>query len=169
MKSNFHFNPNLDLTFSRHVPINQKLMWRAWTEPALLMQWFCPKPWKTTQCEIDLRVGGKFITIMESPDGIKISNEGCYLEVETFEKLTWTNAFSEGFRPQSSGHKLNDAGPNFSFTAIIQFQSLGEETLYTATVLHADETCRQNHVDMGFEAGWSIALDQMVAMIKNGI
>jgi len=40
------FNPKLDLTFERIVDVPKELVWRAWTEPALLRQWFCPLPWK---------------------------------------------------------------------------------------------------------------------------
>jgi len=58
------FNPELGLTFNRLVPVKRELIWGALTEPELFMKWFCPLPWKTTQCEIDLHPGGKFETVM---------------------------------------------------------------------------------------------------------
>ena len=54
------FNPQLDLTFERIIDVPKELVWRAWTEPALLKPWFCPLPWKTIDAEIDLRPGGMF-------------------------------------------------------------------------------------------------------------
>ena len=48
--------PHLDLEFERFVPVPRQLMWRAWTEPEHLMKWFCPRPWQTTECEIDAAV-----------------------------------------------------------------------------------------------------------------
>lgn len=41
-----HFNSKLDLTFERIVDVPPHLIWRAWTGPELIRQWFCPLPWK---------------------------------------------------------------------------------------------------------------------------
>jgi len=160
------FDPTLDLTFSRLVPVKKDAMWRAWTEPERLMQWFCPLPWKTIQCEIDLRPSGKFETTMLSPDGQHISNVGCYLEVVPHQKLVWTNAVLPGFRPKTESSESSLPNPGFTFTAVIEFEDKGQDTHYKATVLHADvENCKK-HADMGFEIGWGIALDQMIQMIQ---
>ena len=52
---------------------------------------------------------------------------------------------------------------------LIELADEGQDTRYTATVLHADETGCNKHAGMGFEAGWGAALDQLVAMVKRGI
>jgi len=48
-------NPELDLVFERVIDVPQERVWAAWTMPNQLMTWFCPLPWKTVDCEIDLR------------------------------------------------------------------------------------------------------------------
>ena len=48
-------NPALDLELVRHFSVPPALIWRCWTEPALLCQWFCPKPWGVSEAVIDLR------------------------------------------------------------------------------------------------------------------
>ena len=59
MKAKFPwFNPDLDLFFERDVALPPEKIWSAWTEPDLLMPWFCPRPWSVVACEIDLRPGG---------------------------------------------------------------------------------------------------------------
>ena len=142
MNTRLSINSNLDLSFTRLVPVKRGLFWRAWTEPELLVKWFCPLPWQTTQCEIDLYPGGKFETTMQSPEGQRISNIGCYLEIDPQKKLIWTNAFSPGFRPKSQINKTIQSGPNFEFTAIIELTDSGNQTRYTATVMHSDhESC----------------------------
>ena len=93
------FDHKLDLSFERIIDVPRELVWRAWTQPEHLMPWFCPLPWKTIACEIDLRPGGNFHTTMQSPEGQQFNNFGCYLEVITQERLTWTNALLPGFRP----------------------------------------------------------------------
>ncbi|MHB1200812.1 MAG: SRPBCC family protein [Polaromonas sp.] len=169
MKAADPFNSRLDLTFERVVDVPKALVWRAWTEPALLKQWFCPLPWKTVDAEIDLRPGGIFRTTMQSPEGQAFPNLGCYLEVIPNEKLVWTNALLPGFRPAMMNAPCGDDTAEFMFTAIIALADHAGGTRYTATVIHADEAGCRKHAAMGFEAGWGTALDQLVAMVKKGV
>ena len=167
MKAVYQLNALLDLSFIRTVDVPRNLVWRAWTEPELLKQWFCPLPWKTIDCEIDLRPGGIFRTTMQSPEGQEFPNSGCYLEVIPNEKLVWTNALLPDFRPAIPGPTCGDEQADFRFTAMIELMDVGGGTRYTATVIHADEAGSKQHAAMGFEQGWGIALDQLVAMIQN--
>ena len=80
-------NPQLDLVLERIVDVPKELVWKAWTTPEYLKKWFTPAPVETVDCEIDLRPGGIFKTIMRMPDGQEMSNAGCYLEVVENEKL----------------------------------------------------------------------------------
>lgn len=164
MSSTAEFNPKLDLTFERIVAVPRELIWRAWTTPQHLMPWFCPLPWKTVECDIDLRPGGQFRTVMQSPEGQQFPNLGCYLEIIENQKLVWTNALLPGFRPASPNkEKIGE----FFFTATIALSAHGSGTKYTATVTHADETSREKHAAMGYEQGWGMALEQLVAYSKN--
>jgi uncharacterized protein YndB with AHSA1/START domain len=169
--SNTHaFNPLLDLSFERIVDVPPHRVWRAWTEPELMKQWFCPKPWTTIDAEIDLRAGGIFRTTMQSPEGQAFPNMGCYLEVVKNEKLVWTNALLPGFRPAPVNAPCGDENVEFMFTATIEMAPHGEHgTRYRATVTHATEAGCKQHAAMGFEGGWSTCLDQLVAMVKQGI
>lgn len=169
MQPTYQPNPKLDLSFTRVVNVPRALVWRAWTEPALLMPWFCPMPWKTIDCEIDLRPGGLFRTTMQSPEGAEFPNAGCYLEVVPQEKLVWTNALLPGYRPSKPAATCGADDAEFMFTATIELADAGEGTRYTATVIHADEAGCQKHAAMGFEAGWGAALNQLVAMVQRGI
>jgi len=156
------FNPKLDLKFERVLDVPPAAVWDAWTKPELLMQWFCPKPWKVTEAVIDLRPGGKFYTLMQGPEGQQMPNTGCYLEVVPQKRLVWTSALQTDFRP-------NLADPmGFPFTAAINMEPQGAGTKYAAIVHHANEADQAKHAAMGFEQGWGAALDQMIAMIKAG-
>ena len=149
--------------------LRRALVWRAWTEPALLMPWFCPRPWKTIDCEIDLRPGGLFRTTMQSPEGLEFPNAGCYLDIVPTEKLVWTNALLPGYRPHKPAATRADADAEFPFTAMVELADADQGTRYTATVIHADEAGCAKHAAMGFEGGWGAALDQLVAMLQRGI
>jgi uncharacterized protein YndB with AHSA1/START domain len=154
----YTLDPALDLEIVREIDVAAESVWRAWTEPELLTQWFTPKPYETTICEIDLRPGGKFRTVMRSPEGEVTDGSGCYLEVLPNERLVWTSALAPGYRPQET---------DMAFTAIIELQStVTGGTLYRAIAVHPTaEACRQ-HADMGFAIGWGAALDQLVEVVS---
>ncbi len=153
-------DPSLDLVLDRTVDVPKELVWRAWTEPELLKQWFTPAPWKTVGCEIDLRPGGLFVTVMESPEGEQFPGEGCFLEVVENERLVWTSTMRRGFRPN-----IQPEGA-FAFTAVITIEDSSGGTKYRAHVMHGDQEGRDRHEQMGFHSGWSSALDQLVALMK---
>ncbi len=156
MSHDHPIDPELDLVLERTIDIPPHRVWTAWTLPEHLMQWFCPRPWKTTACEIDLRPGGIFSTTMRSPEGEEYPNIGCYLEVVENHKLVFTDALHPGYRP---------AGSSF-MTGVILLEPAGTGTRYMAIALHQDVETRKKHEEMGFHEGWGIALDQLVAYMK---
>lgn len=159
-------DPKLDLVFERIVDVPPELVWRAWTTPALLKKWFTPAPWTTVDCEIDLRPGGIFRTTMRSPEGQDFPNAGCYLEIVPNRKLVWTNALEPGYRPAQRA--VACPGVDFAFTAVISLEASGAGTKYTALVIHGDDDSRKQHEALGFHDGWGKALDQLVALARDG-
>ena len=149
-------DPKLDLVLERVVDVPRELVWAAWTKPEHLSKWFTPAPWTVADCEIDLRPGGIFRTVMRSPEGKEFPNIGCYLEVVPNERLVWTDALLPGYRPAE----------NPFMTAIITLESQGKGTRYTAVAINRDDAGRKKHEDMGFYKGWGKALDQLVAHVK---
>jgi uncharacterized protein YndB with AHSA1/START domain len=87
-----HADPKLDLVLERILDVPRRLVWAAWTQPEHVKQWFVPAPWTMIDCEIDLRPGGIFRTVMRSPEGEEFPGVGCYLEVIRNERLIWTDA-----------------------------------------------------------------------------
>jgi uncharacterized protein YndB with AHSA1/START domain len=119
-------DPRLDLVLERVVDIPPELVWAAWTMPEHVKKWFTPAPWKTVDCEIDLRPGGIFRTVMRSPEGEDINNVGCFLEIVPNRKLVWTVALAPGYRPSNPSFDVP------TFTAIIMMEPRGKGTKYTA-------------------------------------
>ena len=66
---------------TRLIDAPREKLYRAWTEPALLKQWFAPLPWTTPHAELDVRPGGASTITMRSPDGNDMPCPGVYLEV----------------------------------------------------------------------------------------
>jgi len=158
MTNEIKIDPKLDLVFERTTSLPVEKIWKGWTDPETLMKWFCPKPWKVTECRIDLRAGGEFFNAMEGPAGVKMNNHGCYLEVIVNKKLIWTDMMTKGFRPAPSDQM------GFHFVATIMLTKTDKGTLYRAIVRHADEEGRKKHEQMGFQEGWGKAFDQLVEL-----
>lgn len=152
-------NPQLDLLLERVVDVPPRHIWAAWTQPEHLKQWFCPKPWTVSDCEIDLRPGGIFRTVMRSPEGEESPDVGCYLEIVPERRLTWTSVLLPGFRPAEH--------TSLPFTAVLTLEPHGKGTKYIVQAMHRDPEVKQRHDAMGFHEGWSTCLDQLVEMVKH--
>lgn len=149
-------DPKLDLVLERDIDVPVELVWKAWTTPEHLKNWFVPRPWTITACDIDLRPGGVFRSTMRSPEGQEFDNVGCYLEVVPNERLIWTDTLLPGFRPS----------PKPFFTAALLLERKGSGTHYKAMAIHGNEETRKSHEEMGFHDGWGTVVNQMVEFIK---
>lgn len=146
-----------ELVLTRVIDVPREKLWRCWTEPELIVQWFTPPPFRTVHAETDVRPGGSSTIVMKGPEGQEMPNRGVYLEVVEHEKLVFTDAYTKAWEP---------SGKPF-FTGILTFEDAGAgRTKYTARALHwTTEDC-EAHDKMGFHQGWGIATDQMTALAK---
>ncbi len=146
-----------DLIINRLVRAPRATLWRAWTDPQLLKEWWCPKPWTTEVRALDLRPGGAFHTFMRGPDGGTSDNPGCFLQVVPQSRLVWTSLLTGDWRP---------ATPWLAFTAAISMADEGAGTRYVAHVMHPDKATRDRHHELGFFEGWNTCIDQLEAFAQ---
>jgi uncharacterized protein YndB with AHSA1/START domain len=143
-----------ELVLTRLIDAPREKLFRAWTEPALLKQWFAPLPWTTPVVELDPRPGGACLMVMRGPDGNEFPNRGVYLEVVPNERLVFTDAYTSAWEPSSKPF----------MTVIITLQNEGNRTRYTAWVRHWTVADREAHEKMGFHDGWGRCTDQLAAL-----
>lgn len=143
-----------DLIITRVLNAPRSALWRAWSDPALLKEWWCPKPWTTAVLAFELKPGGAFHTLMKGPDGGVSDNPGSFLEVVPGERLVFTSMLTAGWRPNT---------PWMGFTAIISMTDEGSGCRYTAHVMHPDDASREKHEEMGFFEGWGTVITQLEA------
>jgi uncharacterized protein YndB with AHSA1/START domain len=149
-----------DLVLERVLDAPRNLVWQALTTPEHLVKWWAPRPYRTTECEIDPRPGGIFFTRMAGPDGFDTGSggAGCVLEAVEGQRLVWTSALGPGFRPNAD---TSDCG-GFPFTAIMSLEDAGDgKTLYRAVAMHRNQADRDTHEKMGFHEGWGTCADQL--------
>jgi uncharacterized protein YndB with AHSA1/START domain len=144
-----------ELVLTRLINAPREKVYRAWTEPELLKQWFAPKPYTTPIVEIDVRPGGSAYFVMRGPDGKDLPNHGVYLEVVPNERLVSTDAYVKAWQPSEKPF----------MTLILTFEDEGGKTRYTARVRHWTVADREAHEKMGFHEGWGICADQLEALV----
>lgn len=147
-----------ELTLRRVIDAPRAVVWRCWTEPELLKQWFCPKPWAVTQADFDLRPGGRMNTVISGPDGERMDGKGIWLEVDPMRRLVFTDSFTEGFVP---------APDPFMTAEVLMADAPDGGTQLVWSARHADAEALNRHRDMGWEAGWNTAVDQLEALARS--
>jgi uncharacterized protein YndB with AHSA1/START domain len=143
----------VELRLVRVFDAPRDAVWRAWTEPEQLAQWFGPRGISTPldKIRMDLRPGGEASLVMvDDATGAEYPNTGMYVEVVPPERLVWKD---DGF-PDGTG-----AG-----TVTVTLRDLGDKTELT---LHAvadfTETMRADA-----EVGWGTSFDKLAALLARG-
>ena len=142
-----------ELSVTRIVDAPRAAVWRCWTEPELLKQWYCPKPWYVSVVEQDIRPGGASFMIFNGPNGEEQRLPGQFLEVAQGQRLVFTDAF------------VGDWAPGASKPFMVGFVELedasAEQTRMVWGARHWSEEDREAPLAMGFEQGWNAAVDQL--------
>ena len=149
-----------ELTLTRILDTPRPLVWKAWTNPQLLAQWWGPKGFTNPVCEIDVHPGGNIRIDMRGPDGTIYPMSGTYLEICEPSLLVFTSA------------ALNKNGtPLFNVFNIVTFT---EQDGKTKLIMHAsvsDITPEAAPYLAGQEIGWTqslVRLEEFIAKeVKN--
>ena len=144
-----------ELVITRLIHAPRARIFRAWTDPTQLVQWWGPEGFTTPVCEMDPRPGGIFRTVMRGPDGTEYPNEGVFLEVVEPERIVFTDAYTLGWVPTLEPF----------MTAITTLEDEGGNTRYTSRARHWTIADREKHEKMGFHQGWASSLDRLVALV----
>ena len=146
------------LTLTRLFDAPPSAVFRAWTDPHLMQQWFVPKPWSIARIEIDVRAGGSNLIVMRDPEGNEYPNRGVYLEVVPDRRLVFTDAYVSAWVPSEKPF----------MTAVVTFdpEDDGRKTRYTAQAMHWSVADREAHEKMGFHEGWGQCADQLAELLR---
>ena len=139
------------ILITREFDAPKDLVFRAWTSPELVTRWWNAKRGEVTTCEIDLRVGGAWRSVMVTPDGTEVGFHGEYREIVPNERIVSTEIYEglpEGVSDEEGG-TVNTA----TFT-----EADGRTTLTLLVQAPSKET-RDAIIDSGMEAGLQDALD----------
>ena len=137
----------------REFDAPRELVFRAWTEPDLVRQWWHAGRGEMTVCEIDLRPGGSWRYVMVTPDGTEVAFHGEYREVAPGERIVQTEIY--------------DPFPDAAAVDTPEFEDLDGRTRVTMLVQHQLKEHRDAHVESGMEDGLQDALDLLEGVAQS--
>lgn len=152
-------NPDLDLSLRRTIRAPRDAVWRAWTEPTVLAEWWLPAPMVARIERLELRPGGAFVSLM-SEDGIEFVPhlDGIFLAVDELQRLVFTNAIDSSWRPTHPSP--------IAMTAEIALADHPDGTDYHVIVRHADQASKDRHDQLGFFEGWGSVTEALARMVE---
>jgi len=151
------------MVITRIFDAPRELVWKAWTDPQYVMQWWGPKGFTAPVCKIDFRVGGKFLCCMRSPDGQEGWNAGEYHEIVPYERIVSSMYFSD-----SDGNKIDPAQLGIEHEAIEDardvtlFEDLGDGRTKLTFIGNEPMESAKNS---GQLEGWNQILDKLAAAV----
>lgn len=147
----------IERTFDAGVDI----IWKMWTEPEHFQKWYGPQGFTVPVANMDLRVGGKRLVCMASPDGsMKMWTVGEYTEISPTSRLSYTEspADENGNVVSPSAMGMPEGYPTTTEVTVL-LEDLGGRTKMVMT--HAGMPA-----DSGAGGGWNQAFDKLAAHIK---
>ncbi|MEZ5059069.1 MAG: SRPBCC domain-containing protein [Saprospiraceae bacterium] len=149
------------IEITREFNAEKSLVWQAWTQAEILDQWWAPKPFYTETKSLELKVGGRWLYAMVSPQGDKHWCKADYKKVEKEEVLSWLDAFCD-----ENGNE-NQIKPRSLWNNV--FKEKDGLTTVSITLKHDKLEDIEAMISMGFKEGLSMALgnlDELLLVLK---
>jgi len=138
------------VTLTRIFDAPRALVWKAWTDPKMMAQWFGPRGFTNPVCELDVRVGGSLRIVMRGPDGNDYPMKGVFRQVVPLERLVFSNIATD----KDGNHLLEGE------TTVIFAENDGK-TAFTLTTYATGLVPIASEMLAGMEAGWTQSIDRL--------
>jgi uncharacterized protein YndB with AHSA1/START domain len=139
-----------EIIITRVFDVPRELVWKAWTDPKHLAQWWGPHGFTNPVCEVDERIGGAWRIVMRSPDGSEYPCGGVYREIVKPERLIFTNDATD-----KEGNTILEG-----LTTVILTEHGGKTKLTLQTRAAALVDYATAYLK-GMEAGWTQSLERL--------
>jgi len=139
-----------DLVITRVFDAPRELVWKAWTDPKLVAQWWGPKGFTNPRCEWDARPNGSIHIDMRAPDGVVYPMSGTFQEVVEPERLVFVSSALD-----ENGNSM------FDVLSTVLFADQRGKTSVTLRLRVISVTARAPQYIKGMEMGWQQSLDRL--------
>ena len=139
-----------ELVVTRRFHAPARLVFEAWTTPALLMRWWIPKSidMSFVSCETDVRTGGSYRFVFRYGDST-MAFFGRYVEVVPNARLVWTN----------------EEGGEGGAVTTVTFEEQGAETLVTMSDLYPTKEALDEAIASGSTGAFSETFEQLEELL----
>jgi len=141
------------ILITREFDAPKHLIYKAWTTPELVAQWWSGERGKVTSIEIDLRVGGRWRYVMVANEGSEVAFHGEYREIVPNERIISTEIY-EGM-------------PDATAVDTMTLTDLAGLTLLSLLVEHDTKEHRDAHIESGMEGGLQEAMDKLERLVRS--
>jgi uncharacterized protein YndB with AHSA1/START domain len=135
------------ILITREFDVPKHLVYKAWTTPDLIKQWWAGDRGEVTEVEVDLRAGGKWRYVMMANAGFEVAFHGQYREVVPAERIVSTEVF--------------EMVPDVEAVVTTTFEERNGRTTMRILVQHADRESREMHLASGMEDGMNESMDYL--------
>jgi uncharacterized protein YndB with AHSA1/START domain len=143
-------NAGQELIITRVFDAPRELVWKVWTDPKHMAQWWGPHRFTNPVCELDVRPGGAILIHMRAPDGTVYPMTGVYQEVVAPERLVFTSSALD-----------EEGNPLFEVLNILTFAEQGGKTTQTLLARVVKRTAKAAPYLAGMDAGWTQTLERL--------
>jgi uncharacterized protein YndB with AHSA1/START domain len=152
-----------EIVITRTFDAPRELVWKAWTDPKHFQRWWGPKDYTCPFCQMDLRVGGKYLNCMRSPEGQEYWSTGVYREIIPMERIVFTDCFADeqGNVVPATHYGMSADFPLEMLVTVI-FEDSGNKT--KMTLQHVDLPAGEMTEQTG--AGWNESFDKLAQSLK---
>lgn len=152
-----------ELVIVRTFDAARQRVWQAWTDPEQLMHWWGPKDFIAPGCKIDLRVGGRYLFCMRSPEEHDFWSTGVYREILAPEKLVCTDSFADD-KGNVVPATYYGMGKDFPLELIITITLAEDDGKTTMTLRHRGIPAGEMRKLCAI--GWNESFDKLAANFK---
>lgn len=114
-----------EIIMTRVFDAPRRMVFDAWTRTELVQRWYGARGWNIYECDIDLRVGGRWRFVWRGPDGTDMAAGGTYLEIVPPERLVYSESFDDHWYPGESlvTHVLLEQDGRTTLTTTLRYPS----------------------------------------------
>jgi len=136
-------------------------VWKAYTDPKLLDQWWGPSPWRAETKKMNFKPGGYWLYAMVGPEGEKHWARMDYLAVDPLKSFDVQDSFADENGVINRDMPVSKGRSSFTKTA--------KGTRVDFKLIYSTEEQLQKIVEMGFEQGITQCMDQLEAMFAKNL